>query len=333
MNKNKSSSNMNPAPHNKVVVIDGGYASYERERRLLESAGYALEVFQGEFHDRQGKMAFAENALGLFVRWTVVDAEFLDAVPTVRAVVRYGVGYESIDLPAASARVVKVSYVPRYASQSVSDHALALMFACARGLPLGQPSLKTRFGKPPRERLFDFSEKTLGIVGLGAIGGTLCKKAQTLFKRVLATDPYIPEQRFAELGAIKADLSTLLAESHVISLHCNLTEETTGLIDKSAFTRMRQQPILINTARGAVIDEDALWEALNRDQLHSAGLDVFCDEPPRAHRDNLLAHPHVIATGHYAWYSESSMIELQERAGRNMVTLLQGNIPEDCLNP
>ena len=198
---------------------------------------------------------------------------------------------------------------------------------------MGQQSLKTRFGKPPRERLFDFSEKTLGIVGLGAIGGTLCKKAQTLFKRVLATDPYIPEQRFAELGAIKADLSTLLAESHVISLHCNLTEETTGLIDKSAFTRMRQQPILINTARGAVIDEDALWEALNRDQLHSAGLDVFCDEPPRAHRDNLLAHPHVIATGHYAWYSESSMIELQERAGRNMVTLLQGNIPEDCLNP
>ena len=96
---------------------------------------------------------------------------------------------------------------------------------------------------------------------------------------------------------------------------------------------MQQKPILINTARGAVVDEDALLEALDKGQLHSAGLDVFCNEPRVTNRDALLAHPHIIATGHYAWYSETAMIELQKRAAENMVMLLQGHIPEDCLNP
>lgn len=317
----------------KIVIIDTGYASYAYERQILEGAGYVLDIFQGERHDRQGKMAFAKNALGLLCRGTKIDVEFLDAAPTLKAVVRYGVGYDSIDLSAATTRGVRVANVQGYANHSVSDHALGLMFACVRALPLAQKVFKTQFSKPPRERLFEFNDKTLGIIGLGRIGGTLCKKAQSLFKCIFASDPYIPDERFTELGAIKTDLNTLLAESHVISLHCNLTTETTRLIDRKAFSQMQHRPILINTARGPVVDEDALLEALDKDQLHSAGLDVFCDEPPLANRDELLAHPHVIATGHYAWYSETAMIELQKRAAENMLMLLQGNIPEDCLNP
>jgi D-3-phosphoglycerate dehydrogenase len=333
MNKKESSSKKNVLSDRRVVVIDTGYASYEYERKVLEGAGYVLDIFQSEQHDRYEKMAFAKNAIGLFCRGTIINAEFLDAVPTLKAVVRYGVGYESIDLFAATTRAVRVANVQGYANHSVSDHALGLMFACARALPLAQKVLKTRFSKPPVECIFEFNDKTLGIVGLGRIGGTLCKKAKTLFKRILAVDPYIPDKRFIELEAIKTDLNTLLTESHVISLHCNLTEETTQLIDRKAFSQMQQRPIFINTARGAVVDEDALWGALQRDQLHSAGLDVFCNEPPLANRDELLAHPHVIATGHYAWYSKTAMIELQKRAAENMLMLLQGNIPEDCLNP
>jgi len=333
MNEKEFSSGKNALSIRRVAVIDAGYASYEYERKVLGDMGYVLDIFQGERNDHLGKMAFAKNAIGLFCRGTKIDAEFLNAAPALKAVVRYGVGYESIDLSAATARGIRVANVQGYANHSVSDHTLGLMFACVRALPLGQKVFKTHFLKPPIARLFEFHDKTLGIIGLGRIGGALCKKVQTLFKRVIASDPYIPDERFSELNAMKTDLSTLLAESHVISLHCNLTKETTQLINKKAFSQMHQKPILINTARGPVVDEEALLVALERDQLHSAGLDVFCDEPPLANRDKLLAHPHVIATGHYAWYSETAMIELQKRAAENMSMLLQGHIPEDCLNP
>ena len=316
----------------KIVIIDRGYASYPYEKTMLEGAGFTLDLFQGERHDRQGKIRFAQEAVGLLCQWTRIDSEFFDAVPTLKAVVRYGAGFDSIDISAATARGVKVANVTGYADHSVSDHALALMFACARALPLGQQKLKTRFEKPPRNRLFEFKDKTLGIIGLGSIGKTLCKKAQNLFKDILASDPYLSDEGFIELGAIKAELNTLLAESHVISLHCNLTEETNQIIDREAFRQMQRKPILINTARGPLVNEEALLEALNKNQIHSVGLDVFGDEPPLANCDELLSHPHVIATGHYAWYSEEAMIELQKRATKNMLMILQGKIPEDCLN-
>ena len=317
----------------KIVIIDGGYKSYQHEEKLLGGAGYTLEIFEGDRHDRKGRMRFAQNAIGLLCRLTKVDAEFLDAVPTLKAIVRYGVGFDSIDVSAASARGVKVANVTRYADNSVSDHALALMFACTRAIPLGEKMLKSQYEKPPRTSIFEFRDKTLGIVGLGSIGETLCSKASPLFKRIFASDPYVPDERFQELGVIRTDFNTLLAESHVISLHCSLTEETAKIINRNAFRQMQKRPMLINTSRGPLIDEDALLEALNRGQIHSAGLDVFCDEPPLANRDDLLAHPHLIATGHYAWYSEESMIELQRRASENLLMLLQGKIPEDCLNP
>lgn len=316
----------------RVVVIDTGYESYAYERTLLEEAGYTLDVYEGNKEDRAQKLAWAEGAIGLFVRWTVVDGEFLDALPSLEAIVRYGVGYDNIDVQAATQRGVHVANVQGYASHSVSDHALALMYACARALPLAPQGLYDSFTQPPRTPMFEFRDRTLGIIGLGDIGGTLCRKAAPLFHRVVATDPYVPDHRFEELGARKVDLDSLLEESHVISIHCNLTEETTHLIDRDAFDRMRKTPILVNTARGEVVDEEALLDALHAGGVHSAGLDVYSEEPPGEPHEGLLNHPHVIATGHYAWYSESATSELQERAAHNMLALLQGTIPEDCLN-
>ena len=317
----------------RVVIIDIGYPSYEYESKVLNRAGYGLDVFEGKAKDREGKIGFAGNAVGIFCQLTRIDAEFFDAVPRLKAVVRYGVGYDSVDLDAATQRGIKVANVKGFANHSVSDHALALMFACARAVPRGQTLFRNEFGKPPRGELFEFHDKTLGIIGLGPTGGTLCQKAKGLFKRVLATDPYVPDERFFELGAEKVDLNTLVAESHVITIHCNLTQETTHLINTHIFNRMKQRPILVNTARGGVVDELALVKALNKAQVHSAGLDVFSSEPPPADLSELLDHPHVVATGHYAWYSDAAIKELQRRAAENMLMLLQGQIPDDCLNP
>jgi D-3-phosphoglycerate dehydrogenase len=300
---------------------------------LFSDAGYQFEIFPGGWHDRIGKMQFARDAIGIFVRWTEVNDEFFKAIPEVKAIVRYGVGYDSINLESANQNDVKVSNVQSYANHAVSDHAIAMMYACARALPLGQLSLKKNFGTPPIREIIEFHNQVLGIIGLGRIGGTLCNKVKSLFGSVLASDPYISPKRFNSLGTAKADLNDLLAECDVISIHCNLTEETKDLINLETIELMSKKPILINTARGPIINEDDLFLALEDNKLHSAGLDVFHDEPPLANRDQLLSHPRVISTGHYAWYSITSAVELQKRAGDNLLSMLKGRIPEDCLNP
>jgi D-3-phosphoglycerate dehydrogenase len=316
----------------KVAILDTGYESYEYEKRILEEAGYELQIFSGERNDRPGKLALAKDAVGLMIRWTNIDEEFLQASPSLKAIVRYGVGYDNVDLEAATRHHVKVANVQGYANHSVSDHALAMIFGCARALPRGEQMVKTQFAKPPSKQVLELHDKTLGIIGLGRIGGTLCKKAQSLFKRILATDPYISHERFSKLGASQTNLDDLLGQSDVISIHCNLTRETEGLIDRNKLQLIENNTILINTARGSVVNEKDLLAALQSGKLHSVGLDVYADEPPTAQQNDLIDHPRVITTGHYAWYSTKSISELQKRATDNLLSLLQGCIPEDCLN-
>jgi D-3-phosphoglycerate dehydrogenase len=252
-------------------------------------------------------------------------------LPKLKAILRYGVGYDNIDIAAVHRHGVRVANVQSYANNSVSDHALALLLGCSRLLPLGQRSIKADFGKPPSKDIVELADKTLGIIGLGRIGGTLCRKAHPLFGQILAADPYIPAERFGQLGAMSCDLQTLLNESDAISIHCNLTRETHHLIDGKAFAMMAKRPILVNTARGPVIEEGALLEALHMDIIHSAGLDVYSDEPPDYENNPLFSHPRIIATGHYAWYSTRSSEILQIRAAQNLLGLLTNAEVEDEL--
>jgi D-3-phosphoglycerate dehydrogenase len=317
----------------RVVIVDTGYASYDVESAILEEAGAALDAYPGPADSHADKIAFCRGAHGILVRGTVIDGDFLDAVPGLKAVVRYGVGYDNVDVNAASKRGILVANVQGYASHSVSDHALALILACLRGLRPAADHLRSRFGAPAFPYMPELKDMTLGIVGLGRIGGMLCTKTRGLFKQVLACDPYIPDMRFANLGAVKTGLDALLSTSDVVSIHCNLTEETRLMFDRDTFAKMRPDAILINTARGPLVDEDALLEALKASRLYGVGVDVFWDEPPRANRDELLDHPRVVATGHVAWFSTQAGKELQRRAAENMAAMLRGDIPADCLNP
>jgi D-3-phosphoglycerate dehydrogenase len=319
----------------RIVVIDTGYESFQAEREILARIGARLDIFEGGRHDRPGKLAFSQDADGILLRWTQIDDAFLDAVPGVKALVRYGIGYDNIDLAAATRHGVRVANVQGYANHSVSDHALALILACVRGLLPSRDLYRFRkhFGAPPRPDIPELKDMTLGIVGLGRIGGTLCGKAKGLFRQVLACDPYILHQRFEALGAVPCDLDRLLAESDVVSVHCNLTDETRLMFDASAFAKMRAGAFLVNTARGPVVDEEALKDAVESGRIAATGVDTFGDEPPLENRDPLLTNDRVVATGHYAWYSVPASKELQRRAAENMARFLSGEIPEDCLNP
>lgn len=316
----------------KIAVLDPGYAHYNYENELLARSGYELQIFQGNPDDHQAKVHFAADAAGLFVRWTRIDAFFISKCPHLKVIIRYGAGYENIDLEAASRANVKVANVGGYGNHSVSDHALSLIYAGTRGLFPGTAAIRNQFGKAPFPEVFELHRKTLGIIGLGRIGGTLAGKATGLFSKVVASDPYIPDARFNDLGVQQVSLENLLRQSHVISIHCNLTDETRHLINSRAFGMMDQRPYLVNTARGQVIETGALLQALEDGLIRGAGLDVFDSELPSEIDSAILAHPLIIATGHYAWYSENSVDELQKRAAGNMVALLGNETIEDSLN-
>jgi len=315
-----------------VVILDSGYKAYDFERELFEGNGFTLKIHPEYKGDPAEKKKFAENADGILVRHTRIDEAFLEGLKNLRAVVRYGVGYDNIDVAACTRHGIKVANVQGYANHAVSDHALALIFSWVRCMWDVRSQLTQKFAAPPAEDVFELHDKTLGIIGLGRIGSERCRKAFPLFREVIACDPYKPDDHFERLHARRTAMDQLLRESDVISLHCNLTEETTRLIDRNSFSVMTKKPVLINTSRGEVISEEALLEALNTGKIHSAGLDVYEDEPVTERQTGLIKHPRTICTGHYAWYSERSMVELQKRAALNLFNFLSGKPVEDCLN-
>jgi lactate dehydrogenase-like 2-hydroxyacid dehydrogenase len=163
----------------RIKVLDTGYDSFNYEEQLFKSNGYEFEIWPGEKGDVIGKMNFASDADGLLIRWTEIDERFLSKMKNLKAIVRYGVGYENIDLEAVTKAGVKTANVQDYANHAVSDHALALMYACNRLLPQGQKEIREIFGAPPEKRILDFHECTLGIIGLGRIGRSTLSKSHS----------------------------------------------------------------------------------------------------------------------------------------------------------
>ncbi|MGW8315768.1 MAG: C-terminal binding protein [Bacteroidales bacterium] len=313
---------------NNIVVLDTGYPSYDYEKKLFRSHGYDISICGEEERDR--KIGFAVGATGVLVRGTLLDAEALDRMKNLKAIVRYGTGFDNIDLKHAALRGIRVANVQDYASDSVSDHAMGLMYSCIRGIGTPWPE---DFGKPVRHEVFELHDKILGIIGFGRIGSRLSRKAAPLFKKVLAYDPYKQADQVKEAGAITSGWLELLQNSHVISVHCNLTDETRHMLNGKAFNLMLRHPVILNTARGAVIDSAALLGALEGDRIHSAGLDVYEREPPGPEEKQLLSHPRVVATPHVAWYSETALAELQKRAADHLLALLQGKEVADEITP
>ncbi len=315
-----------------VVILDSGYQSYTFEKNIFEGNWFNLKIYPTYDGDRSEKIEFAKDANGILVRHTRIDKEFLSQMKNLKAVVRYGVGYDNIDVEACTHFGVKVANVQGYANHAVSDHALALIFACARALWNTKGQITGSFAAPPVTDIFELHDKTLGIIGLGRIGSVLAKKTAPLFKEIIAFDPYKSQDYCKRFAARKVDLKELLETSDVISLHCNLTSETYYILSEENFAVMKRRPVIINTSRGETVDEKALLKALKNGIIHSAGLDVYENEPINKTQFPIINHPRTICTGHYAWYSDYAAVELQKRAAQNLYNLLTGKNVEDSLN-
>jgi len=316
----------------KIVILDSGYKSYAFEKELFEGNGFELTIHPTYKGKKNEKIEFAKHADGILVRHTKIDDAFLSQMKNLKAVVRYGVGYDNVDIDACTRFGVKVANVQGYANHAVSDHALALMFSCSRALWNTREQIKQKFASPPVEDIFELHDKTLGIIGLGRIGSELAKKSNSFFKEIIACDPYKSQKYCNRFSVRKVDLEELLEKSDVISLHCNLTEETRHILNDANFAKMKKRPVIINTSRGEMMDEKALLLALEHQIIHSAGIDVYENEPTTEKQKLLINHPRTICTGHFAWYSDYAAIELQKRAAQNLYQILLGKNIEDGLN-
>jgi D-3-phosphoglycerate dehydrogenase len=266
----------------------------------------------------------------VLVRESPINAEAIANAPRLRGVVRYGIGLDNVDCEAARGRGIYVANVPDYSTEDVSDHALALLMGVARRLV--QRDREVRDGvwfTGSSQKMYRPHGRTLGLVGYGRIAQAFERKMRAVgVARVLVHDPFarLPETVMA------ADMETLARESDYISLHAPLTPQTHHILNADRIALMKPTAIIVNTARGSLIDEVALAGALEAGRIFGAGLDVFETEPPAA-TSPLLRLPNVILSDHAGWYSEESVADLQRKAADEVVRILSGQKPLHWANP
>ena len=266
---------------------------------MLEKAG--LEVVRnttGGILDKAAMMELLADCDGIIVGVDPVDAEVIAAAPKLKAIAKYGVGVDNIDLQAAEARNIKVSRTVGANSEAVADYAMTLILSVARRAVA--IDARCRKGDWKKITTRDVSGGTLGLLGLGAIGKHVARRAQGFGMTVLAYDPFWPEEYAQANNIKKATLEEIYTQADVISLHLPLTEETRGTIGKKELDMMKPDVILINTARGGLIDEDALLDALEAGRIYGAGIDAFAQEPPTDPRwftlENVVLGSHCAAS-------------------------------------
>lgn len=297
---------------------------------LLEPVATLAQV--GDYCTEAERIAAARDADAMLVRTGAVTRALLEACPRLKIVSRHGVGYDAVDVPACTDHGVLVTITPNANATAVSEHALALMLACARKVTQADALLKTGAWKREPFVGIELSGKTLGLVGLGRVGSKVAHLAQAFGMAVLAADPYTPPERAAALGVTLVPLEEMLPLADFISVHAPLTPDTHHIIGARTLPLCKPTAILVNTARGPLVDPAALAEALQAGRLAAAGIDVF-EEEPFAADDPLHALPNVVATPHVAGNTQESLVNLAVDAAKNILAVFEGRMPDGLVNP
>ena len=314
-----------------VVVVDCDHESISTESELAAQRGIKLDWARCRTED--DVIAAAAGADAILVQYAPITARVLDHLPGLVAIGRYGVGVDTVDVPAATAHGVAVCNVPDYGTEDVSDHAIALALALSRALVQLDRGIRAgSHDQVPAKPLHRFATRVFGVVGLGLIGRATGRKAKALGFEVIGCDVQLPAGTTTPEGIDVVSFGDVLARADIVSLHVPLTASTHHLIDAGALATMKPTAVLVNTCRGGVVDTAPLVDALVSGRLKGAGLDVLEEDPvpadhPIAGLDNVILTPHI------AWYSEESYEELKYRTLENVADVLAGRRPRNIVNP
>lgn len=294
----------------------------------LRDAGLELRFSPRSYDRSAGEMiALVGDAVAGIADADRFDVAVLDGAPLLRIIARTGVGLDSIDLDAATRRGVAVTTTPGANHDAVADHALALILAVLRRIVENDANVRAGGWRQQELGAWQLAGSTVGLVGLGLIGAGTARRLAGFGVRLLAHDPYAT----GGSGCKLVSLDELLAQSDVVSIHCPLTDETRGLLNAERIARLKPTAVLVNTARGPIVDEAALVEALASGRLRGAGLDVFLEEPPTSKR--LRALRNVVLSPHHGGLSDLSNAEMCRRATQAVLAVLRGETPEGLVNP
>lgn len=300
----------------KVLVTDADYESLEIETDVLGAADHQLLAATCGTPEEVIEAAAGVDAL--LVQYAPITEAVFKALPRLRLVSRYGVGVDVVDTDAARRRGVWVCNVPDYGTAEVALHAVTMLLALLRNLAGHDREVRSgqwnyRLGGPLRRP----SSLTLGVVGLGRIGRMTAERAAPWFGAVVGYDPYLPDDAWP--GDVeRLDLPELFSRSSAVTLHLPLTDTTRGFVGSELLGLMPGGSYLVNTARGGLVDLDAVVDALEDGELAAVALDVLPEEPPPEGHP-LLSHPRALITPHVAWYSTEAEIELRRKAAQNIV--------------
>lgn len=282
----------------------------------LEAAGYeVVRNTTGGILEKDAMKEMLADCVGVIVGVDPMDAEVLASAPKLRAIAKYGVGVDNIDMDYCKEHGIKVSRTVGANSEAVADYAMALMLAVARKVPeIDRKCRKLNWGKITTR---DVSHATLGLFGLGAIGRHVAERAQGFGMKVIAYDPYWPEEFAREHGIERADAETIFKNADFISLHLPLMPDTEGFVGEKELSWMKKDAILINTARGGLVDEKALLKALKEGRIYGAGLDAFAHEPPED--DDWFELDNVVLGSHCAASTRGATQNMGRMATENLL--------------
>jgi D-3-phosphoglycerate dehydrogenase len=314
----------------KVVIAYTGFGDIELEKKILSQID--AEIVHSENLSSPAALEAVKDADAVMVTLQKVTAEILASMQKCRIISRLGTGLDTIDIPAATERGIWVTYVPDYSIDEVSAHAIALLMALARGIPfLSQSTRDGTWNSAAWGPIYRLKDQTLGILGLGRIGQATAEKGRGLGLKVIAYDPYGSQEVADRLGVRLVDLDTVARESDYISLHSPLLDSTYHIVNAAFLAKMKPTAYLVNAARGPLVDEDALLQAVRSHQIAGAGLDVLATEPIDPNSP-LLKEDRILITPHAAWYSEEAKLDLRARGAEEVVRVLSGQPPRAPAN-
>ena len=319
-----------------VVITDHDYGDVDIERAILEDAG--LRLVAADCTTEDDVIAVARDADAVIAQYATVGARAIEAFTRCRVIARYGTGVDIVDVDAASRRGILVTNVPNdWCQDEVADHAMALLLAAARKICVydratRDGSWRWQSGAP----IHRMRGRTLGLLSFGAIAQAIAARAQGFGLRVTASDPYVPADEVTARGATPVSFDELIEQSDYLVIQAPLTPETHHLIDEAELRRMKPTLILINTARGPIVEDAALHRALTEGWIAGAGLDDIEEEPAKV-RDWKPANPlfglrNALITPHAAYYSEEAIRTVRDFAAREVVRVLTGEPPLSPVN-
>ena len=320
-----------PKSSYRVLVTDYVWPSLEPERKVLSEIG--AEIIETPDQSEATLAELARDADAVMTCFAQVTKKVIEAATKCVVISRYGVGVDNISVDTATEQGIPVTYVPDYCVDEVSDHVMALLLSWNRQIQFYDVVAKIGdwSGTASPYPLMRLRGRTLGIVGLGRIGQVVAKKAQSFGLNIVAFDPYVSSEQAASIGVQLLGLPDLMTCSDYITLHPPLNDDTRALIDANLIGMMKEDAYIINCARGPIIDEQALYQALSNHSIGGAGLDVMqAASPPSNHP--LFSLDNVQVTPHVAFLSQQSVLELEIRTAQATVDVLQGRMPEFLVN-